>query len=451
MSANLGFETIGNATLTAFDNSKPIITTDPWVDGSPYFGSWGHSYEIPRIQCENIYNSKYVWLSHGHPDHLDALSIEQFKDTIFLIPDHYGNRIYKDLSEKGLNTEIIKSNTWLSLSKHIRVKSFADWNQDAALLINIGTEDIILNLNDGQALGWSKNIKQEIKQFKNRFLLKLYGWGDSDMINFYDPDGNFIAPPASKKPLVGKMYSEGMKEWSCNYSIPFSSSHRYQRTDSNHINKYVTPLKDHYAGFDCSAGVLLPAFITWEIETHTYNNIKPAKLDQVIHSPEKYGDNWSDQLENIDFEFIKNYFNQIDHLKDWLGNIHFVVGGVKNTLKISNSKKDIIFEVPRNSLMAAIKYEIFDDLLIGNFMRTTLINFTTLSYDYTPYVTKYADNGQAKNREEVREYFQAYHKRSSFSYLSDRFRFKSEEIFRRHISPETKLYKIAKPLKKILR
>ena len=43
----IGFETIGNATVTIFDN-KPILTTDPWVYGNPYFGSWGHKYQIPK-------------------------------------------------------------------------------------------------------------------------------------------------------------------------------------------------------------------------------------------------------------------------------------------------------------------------------------------------------------------------------------------------------------------
>ena len=35
----LGFETIGNATVTYFDD-KPVLTTDPWLIGNPYFGSW---------------------------------------------------------------------------------------------------------------------------------------------------------------------------------------------------------------------------------------------------------------------------------------------------------------------------------------------------------------------------------------------------------------------------
>jgi len=60
MSINLGFKTIGNATLTAFDGGKPVLTTDPWVEGAPYFGSWGHSHEIPEAQKNNIYNSSYI-------------------------------------------------------------------------------------------------------------------------------------------------------------------------------------------------------------------------------------------------------------------------------------------------------------------------------------------------------------------------------------------------------
>ena len=150
----LGFETIGNATITVFDD-VPIITTDPWISGKPYFGSWSHAYHIPKEQLENIYNSKYVWLSHGHPDHIDPDSLDLFKKKIFLIPDHYGDRIFNELS-KNYKCQKVKSNIWLDISKNIRIKSFADWNQDSSLLIEINKKDIIFNLNDGAALGWSK-------------------------------------------------------------------------------------------------------------------------------------------------------------------------------------------------------------------------------------------------------------------------------------------------------
>ena len=91
MSVELGFETIGNATVTVFDSGKPIISTDPWIIGSPYFGSWTHKHSIPDNQKENILNSKYFWLSHGHPDHIDFESLNLIRDSKILIPDHFGD------------------------------------------------------------------------------------------------------------------------------------------------------------------------------------------------------------------------------------------------------------------------------------------------------------------------------------------------------------------------
>ena len=180
----IGFETIGNATTTVFDD-RPLITTDPWIEGKPYFGSWSHAYNIPNEQKENIINSKFIWLSHGHPDHIDPDSLVLFKNNTILIPDHYGDRILNELSKKH-NCIKIKSNEWMDISKNIRIKSFSDWNQDASLLIEINKKDIIFNLNDGSALGWSKEIKKIIPNYKNKFLMKLISWGDADMINIYN-------------------------------------------------------------------------------------------------------------------------------------------------------------------------------------------------------------------------------------------------------------------------
>ena len=77
----LGFETIGNATLTIFDD-KPVLTTDPWLDGKPYFESWTHAYKIPNHQKDNI-KSDYIWLSHGHPDHIDPDSRNILKIKLY--------------------------------------------------------------------------------------------------------------------------------------------------------------------------------------------------------------------------------------------------------------------------------------------------------------------------------------------------------------------------------
>jgi len=81
----VGFETIGNATLIAFDRS-PILVTDPWLRGPAYFGSWSLSHEISEEQKDALSKCKYVWVSHGHPDYLSADSLCLLKNKTILLP-----------------------------------------------------------------------------------------------------------------------------------------------------------------------------------------------------------------------------------------------------------------------------------------------------------------------------------------------------------------------------
>ncbi len=54
----LGFETIGNATVIAYDG-EPVIATDPWMGEPAYFGSWGLPFEIPAEQRAAIFGAKF--------------------------------------------------------------------------------------------------------------------------------------------------------------------------------------------------------------------------------------------------------------------------------------------------------------------------------------------------------------------------------------------------------
>ena len=78
--------------MIAYDN-KPVIATDPWITGDAYFGSWTLAHQIPEEQLEAIKQCEYVWLSHGHPDHLNMPSLQLLKDKKILLADHVGGRI----------------------------------------------------------------------------------------------------------------------------------------------------------------------------------------------------------------------------------------------------------------------------------------------------------------------------------------------------------------------
>jgi hypothetical protein len=156
--------------------------------------------------------------------------------------------------------------------------------------------------------------------------------------------------------------------------------------------------------------------VRYDCTTDSWEGIKPRAAPEAAHEPSDFGDDWRESLEPGDFEMVTRYFGSIERLTraiDWLT---IRVGGVDHVVDIGGSRtgRGITFEAPRASLMRAVEMEIFDDLLIGNFMRTTLHGKwprSGLYPGFTPYVTKYADNGRARTSAELHAYFAEYRRR----------------------------------------
>jgi hypothetical protein len=414
----LGFETIGNATLVVHDGG-PVLATDPWVRGSAYFGSWGLSHEIPEEQSAAVLGAEAVWFSHGHPDHLNPECLPLFRDTRVLLPDHVGGRVAADLTRGGYRVEVLPDQQWVRITDRVRVLCIADSGQDAVLLVDIdGT--LVVDLNDAQDRGWAPLVKRVIRQFDRSFLLRLSGYGDADMINFFDEDGNRVPSLAQLRREsgfeVGADNARVTETFGATHFVPFSSFHRYQRADSIWANACTTPLADYGRGFASASATLLPAFVRYDCTTHSWEGIDPPAAPAVTLEPAAFGDDWDEPLEAEDSAAIEDYFAPIERLTRAVDQITFRVGGSEHVVRFGGRRtgRGITFAVPRTSLLRAIEWEIFDDLLIGNFMRTTLHGrwpTSGLYPGFTPYVTKYADNGRARTSDELHAYFAEYRRR----------------------------------------
>lgn len=428
----IGAQTIGNATIIAYDET-PILSTDPWLgsDHYAYFGSWYLPYEIPNKIQQDILSSKYIFFSHGHPDHLNPDSLHKFKNNTIILGDHVGKRMFNDLNSQGFKVFILKERVWTELSKNISVMSISTKIQDTILIIKI-KNDIFINLNDAGPISY-RFIKKIVKKFKRKFLLSISGWGDADMINFYDKENNFIEPLAAKKNPVGDYLSLIAKLVSANYVIPFSSFHEYQREDSVWANKFVTPIEEYKNGIHNDITFIEPfAFINSE-KDDDIKSLPLKKKKLLVKKASEFKDNWADVLEAEDKIIIEGYFNKFEELQNKVGFINFIVGRKDFNLKMNGPKeKGITFELPRNSLVEACKYSIFDDLLIGNFMKTQLHNLSSL-YDpvinFNKIVPKYGDNGLAYSKEELIRYEKEYAKRMGMEYFYELFANQSKNYF----------------------
>jgi hypothetical protein len=430
---NLGFETCGNATLIAYDAGIPVLATDPWLQGAQYFGSWTLPYRFTAEQLAAFSAVRYVWLSHGHPDHLNLESLAVFRDKTLLVPTHRGDRILGDLRAAGYRVQVLPNDSWTQLSSRVRVLCCSDRNQDAAMLVALGDRCGVLNLNDGSAIGNRLRLKAHLRPFARRFVLRLLGGGGADMINYFTEEGTRIAPmPAERKPL-GLAYSRLLRDWNGTHTAPFSCHHAFARTDSRWAADYETPLEAHGNHFKRERGEFIPGYFAYDV---TADRITPTPMEpvpRVFHDPREFGDDWSEPLEADDVKALGDYFRKFEHLRPRFQFINLRVGGRDHFVDLGGQRgRGITFEAPRHSLITAVRYEIFDDLLIANFVKTVLHGGVRSLYpDFTPYVAKYGDNGRAFSVAELNDYFQSYREESGFQGWLDHVRVRSTRQMRR--------------------
>jgi len=441
-----GFDTIGSATLIAYDDG-PVLTTDAWINDAAFFGSWGHDYSIPAEQMAGIRAARFHWFSHGHPDHLNIESLPDLTGGVFLLADHYGSRIARELGAAGHRVEVLRDWEWRRLSPAIRVCTVANQNQDSILLIDINGR-LVVDANDSPDYGEAWRVRAIAKRFREVYLLQLHGWGGADMLNLFAPDGTNLTSIAQKRRPIAPRAQRAAIAYGANHVIPFSSFHRYQRTDSAWANALVPELSDYQSSALPNAPRMLPAFVRVDCETDAVTPINPPRNDHPAHPPEAFGDSWSDALTAEDKGKIDRYFRAREALRAHFGFVEVTAGGSTATVDLNPKlrHRGFSFEAPRNSLMAAIEHEIFDDLLIGNFMRTTLHGVDSLYPHFSPFVAKYADNGGAKSKAELGSYFGHYFLRDPVARIVKHLATSSEQVLRKALPENSAMFREAKRL-----
>jgi hypothetical protein len=414
---DLGFQTLGNATLIVYDGG-PRLVTDPWTDGPAYFGSWSLSHEVSSEQRADMDAAPFVWVSHGHPDHLSAESLKAFKGRHVLLPDHVGGRIPDAMRLMGHDVTVLPDRVWVPLSDRLRVFCLTDPSQDAILLIALG-DTLIVNTNDTADSGWVPALRREVKKYPRSFLLAASGFGDIRGINYFNEDGERVkAEPLIRKETgytVGTDNGRFADRLGVTHFVPFSSMHTYQRSDSVWANEYTTSLSDYSLGYSSTRSTLLPPYVRYDCLTGEVEELCPAPTRPRVCEPEQFGDDWSEQLSSDERLEVQRYFKSVEQLGNLVDFLRVRVGGVETPVEFNSRgfQTGLTFEVPRSSLLTAVRYEVFEDLLIGNFMRTTLHGekaFPVVN-DVVRYVGKYADNGRARTSEELKAYFSEYRRR----------------------------------------
>ena len=411
--SEIKLHTCGNATLIIEKDSKPIIATDPWLDThTAYFGSWSTSHKIPSYHFNLLEKVPFLWISHFHPDHLNLRSLLKLKarEKTILLSYQYSSRVAEDLRKAGMRVIVLAPRKFINLAEGVDIATFPILKTvDSVLLIKC-KKNLIINAND---TGWDSSsdfLKREVARSKHSLLLKLAGYGDADMINVFK-NNKFIEPIAATKPAPGNLLTLQAKKLNCTHAMHFSSFHKYVREDSSWANKYTTPETDLKRGWDKKIGYFkqFSSMLITEYGFKKIPSIYPTKNDLPIHPPEKYGDKWDEELTDSDAKIVIKYLNKISVINKNSFSIKVGRKLFSPDQKYYKEKSSFIFHVPRKSLLRAIKSNIFDDLLIGNFAKVYILDNQKANFRNTfKIASKYIDNAGINNLEDLKKFLWVY-------------------------------------------
>jgi hypothetical protein len=430
------FETLGNAMIQLFQDGRPMLVTDPWLVGSAYFGSWGLERPLTERQLANAAASPFVWFSHGHPDHFHPESIEHLsRDSLMLVPDHYDAEMARTLEEMGFKHRILPNKVWVDLADGLRILCVANENMDAIVAIEAGGV-LLLDKNDSPFCGEDRFFRNLVQRYARSYLLALCAY-DADMINTYDTQmTRLIDEPSERKPGVVWSVARTAEYLGAKAYCLSSSQHVYTRPDSAWANDYRITWPDvqrlwtargveligPYSLVDLSSGRVTPA------------DSPPAAPPESRVASDNGADDWDERLSEAEWADVERFARQFETLQRWQDFVAFTVGGETRQFLIRASarnkpKADLIgvnFHVPRASLMDTVKYGYFDDLLIGNFMKTQLFNME-LYPNFSPLVAKLGGNAKVFTKGQLLKFRWHFFRQSPLAFL--RFRW---QIFERH-------------------
>ncbi|MEZ6197673.1 MAG: MBL fold metallo-hydrolase [Planctomycetota bacterium] len=419
------FETLGNAAIQVRRDDAPRLTTDPWLVGTCYFGSWALDHPLTEDEIESVRRSPWIWFSHGHPDHLHVPSLELLdreRQTI-LVSDHYRPEMQDFLRGEGFRVEVLPFKEWRELEPGLRVLSLPNDNQDSSLLIRAG-EDLLLDLNDSPVSGEDPFLRREVRRARRSYLLMLCS-NDADMLNIVDAEGRSLAgDPDAKKPGTVLSVADfatwlGVDAFCCS-----SSQHIYARRDSTWANPYRITWSDMQR-YWVSPVRLVEPFVTVDLDSGEIASNHPSGESDWSQVTDACGDDdWAEPLSGEEWDELFTFMRRFELLAERLDFVDFTIGGERRRLALregvdaipTDRIRGVHFRVPRHSLLEAIRAGYFDELLIGNFMKTELVN-ARMYPDFTPIVAKLGGNAKVFTRAERRAFRWHYFRRSPLAWM----------------------------------
>jgi hypothetical protein len=404
--------------------------------------------------------AEYLWISHGHPDHLHPDSLAQIpKDKIVLLPDHYHHEIREFIASMGFKVEVLPYRKWRQLSPRIRVMCLDNENQDGILIVEAG-DSLVLDLNDSPLCGEQRFLRRLIGRYdRAKTYVAALCAIDADMLNFVDSEGRrTVEPPDQRKRGMIWATARRVEQLGAGSFVSTASQHLYVRADSVWANPYRVTWADIEKHWTRPHVRKLEPFVMVDLGTGAYHRKHPSQVSAMHQITDATGDDdWNETLSEDEWMQLAAFVGKYETVREHFDYLDFAVAGERRRIwivpdakgKPAEKLRGIGFHVPRRSLMATVEYGYFDDILIGNFMKTELHN-ATLYPHFTPLVGKLGGAAKVFTASERRKFNRRYFRRNPVGYVEWHLSQKLD-AFLDHVRWWAERFGVKQPLKMIYR
>jgi hypothetical protein len=236
-----------------------------------------------------------------------------------------------------------------------------------------------------------------------------------------------------------------------------SSQHIYVRSDSVWANPYRVTFADIQTHWHRPEVRIVEPFVTVDLTTGCLTRNHPDQTSDASQiTLQTADDDWGDQMSEEEWGKVEAFMCKFQLVRRYLDFVTFTVAGESRRVNLGpggrpkNRQRGIEFSVPRQSLMETITWGYFDDLLIGNFMKTRLIN-TKLYPRFTPLVAKIGGNAKVFTRSEYCRFIGRYLRRNPVGTLVTLAEIEFDQVFIPWLRQTAEQVGVKRPLKYVYR
>jgi hypothetical protein len=383
-SAKMHLQTISHATLLVSPqaDAPPVLATDPWLVGSCYWRSWWLSNPPDAATIERVAQSRYVYITHEHPDHLHIPSLRRIAPgPTILVPDFLDMEMDGYLAEElGFEVRRLAPETWIDLGAGVQVMSLPYPSNDSVLLVDTPTA-LLIDLNDVKPVsGFLDRIGQTTRAIeKPRLVLRSY--------SLAGPACSYFVEGARKPRIAAKNYISAALQQSRvvggDYFVPFASQAVFRRKDSAWANDFKVDYAALRHYWTTEGPTLLPPYISMDLESFDYTAPDPRDYASPAFTPtqqaaveQAVARDRNEELSAQDVAKLRAILNEerFAMLMLFRRGVAFQVGARRlvydprwGRLRDSDADTGVEVRLPLGPFRDAVAYGHFSDLFIGLF------------------------------------------------------------------------------------